>query len=443
MTITKPKILIVDDDRTVCQSLRLLFMTKGFEVQYLINPLNVIEFIDSFKPEVVLLDLNFSIETSGQEGLEILEKIKKSFQSLPVLLFTAWGTLELAVAGMKAGAVDFLTKPWDNEELISAVKTQLLLKQNQSIEQESSLNQIVGNSEAMKNLRTVVSQVSQTDATVIISGDKGTGKTHIAEIMHELSLRKNLVNFKLYDLTEEQTERELLGYKKGVFQGASRDTIGVLKEVNEGTLLWEGIENLTLPMQSKLLKILQEKQFCALGSDEEIRVKSRWISTSQVDLKSNKDFREDFLYKMGLVSIQIPALSERPEDIPALAQHFIDKLNLGERKKKMDSAALEWLSTQDFAGNVAEIKQMIERTWLLSPQYTLTIKELKKNLDKNDSNASRELTLDEMEINMIQKAISQKKGNMSEVAKKLGITRSSLYRRMNKFGIINPNLDEN
>lgn len=441
MLNAKPKILIVDDDRTVCQSLRLLFTTRGFEVQYIMNPFNVLEFIESFKPNVVLLDLNFSVETSGNEGLEILLKIHAGFPNVPVLLFTAWGTLELAVAGMKAGAVDFLTKPWDNEELVSAVNTQLKLKENSSLEMESSLNGIVGQSRVIKDLRAIVSQVANTDATILISGEKGTGKELIAEAIHDLSHRKGFLKANLLGKSDEQLERELWGYRRGVFQNANRDFNGILKEAGEGTLFWEGIENLSVVLQGKLLKVLQEKSFRQIGFDEDIRVKSRWISSTQD--KNSTHFREDFLYKMGLVPIYVPALSERQEDIPELAQWFVERLNQDERKKKIESSALEWLSTQDFPGNVLQLQHLIERTWVLSSNYTITIKELKKYLGENAPQKETEMTLDEMEKSMIQKAISLKKGNMSEVAKKLGITRSSLYRRMNKFGITNPNLDEN
>ncbi len=437
----KPRILIIDDDRTVCQSLKLLFSTNGFEVQYIINPLNLLEFTEAFRPDAVILDMNFTLEASGDEGLALLKKLRASFPDLPVLLITAWGTLELAVAGMKSGAVDFMTKPWNNEEVVSAVQTQLHLKQGHREAAESGLAGIIGSSQAIRSIKSTLLQVAETEAAVLISGERGTGRELLAETLHDLSPRKGkpFIKAGLWGIPEDQLEKEVFGYRKGVF---AHDSIGLLAKSGEGTLFWDEIDQLSPVMQSKLLRVLQERTFIPLGSETESRFRARLISAASTEIKKKTGsglFREDLLYKIGIVHIEVPSLSARREDIPELARYFIDKLNTDVRRKKIEPSALEWLSTQDFPGNITQLQYLIEKSWLLSEKPAVTIKELKKN---HAGGGEADMTLEEMEKVMIQKAIAAKKGNMSEVAKKLGVTRSSLYRRMSKFGISNPHTDE-
>lgn len=437
----KPKILIIDDDRTVCQSLKLLFTLKGYEVQYIMNPLNMVEFTENFGPDAVVLDMNFTLEASGDEGLALVKKLRASFPELPVLLITAWGTLELAVAGMKAGAADFMTKPWNNEDLVSAVQTQLQLKRVRREAGESRLAGIIGNSQVIRSLKSTLLQVAQTDATVLLSGERGTGKEFLAEMLHDLSPKKGkpFVKAGLRGLPEDQLEREVFGYRKGAFPYHSG---GLLAKSGEGTLFWDEVDQLSPVMQSKLLRVLQERTFRPVGSEAENRFSARLISAASPEIKrktTGGEFREDLLYKIGIVHIEVPPLSERREDIPELVQYFIEKLNTDERRRKIESPTLEWLSTQEFPGNIAQLQHLVEKSWLLSEKPAITIKELKRN---HNTGGEADMTLEEMEKRMIQKAIAAKKGNMSEVAKKLGITRSSLYRRMSKFGISNPGTDE-
>lgn len=437
----KPRILIIDDDRTICQSLKLLFSMKGFEVQYIMNPLNMVEFTESFGPDAVILDMNFTLEASGDEGLALVKKLRASFPDLPVLLITAWGTLELAVAGMKAGAADFMTKPWNNEDLVSAVQTQLQLKQVQREAGESRLAGIIGSSPAIRSLKSTLLQVAQTDAAVLLSGERGTGKELLAETLHDLSPRKGkpFVKAGLRGLPEDQLEKEVFGYRRGSF---SHDSGGLLAKSAEGTLFWDEVDRLSPVMQSKLLRVLQERTFTPLGSEAESRFRARLVSAALPEIKrktAGGEFREDLLYKIGIVHIEVPPLSERREDIPELARYFMEKLNTDERRRKIEFPALEWLSTQEFPGNIAQLQHLVERSWMLSDKPAITIKELKRN---HSTGGEADMTLEEMEKEMIRKAIAAKKGNMSEVAKKLGITRSSLYRRMSKFGISNPGTDE-
>lgn len=423
----KPKILIADDDRAVCQSLKLLFLTQGFEVQYLINPLNIIEFIDSFKPNILLLDMNFSIETSGEEGLEILKKVKENYKDLPVILITAWATLDLAVAGMKLGAIDFITKPWNNDSVVLAVKTQLQFSaQTQEVSQKK-LDKIVGQSAAIKNVKSLIEKVAQTDAPVLILGESGTGKDFIAEIIHDLSDRTDKTFAKIDIRGADFFDRELLGFRKNAFPGANLDTKGLFFKVGGGTLYLDQVNFLTPKHQTQLMSILVDRKYNQIGSEYTEELRARLISSAF----KTENIREDLIYKLGLVQIKLPSLSEIQEDIPLLAKHFLE--NASPKNKKIEPSAADWLSTQDFKDNIRELKNWIERAHLLSEQSILTIKELKKfRIEKQES---KSLTLEEMEKNRIQEAILTKKGNMSAVAQSLGITRSTLYRRMAKFGI--------
>ncbi len=436
----KPKILIVDDDRTVCQSLKLLFSTKGFDVQYIINPLNVIEFIDTFKPDIVVLDLNFTLEASGDEGLQILQKVHAVFPTLPIILITAWGTLELAVKGMKSGAVDFITKPWDNAQMVSAVKTQLQLRLEAEQNTSSRLEGIIGVSDAITEVKALITKVAPTDATVLVTGGSGTGKELVAEAVHELSSRyeQPFLKVNLGGIPTELFESELFGHKKGAFTGAVADREGRFQKVGGGTLFLDEIGDLSAPSQVKLLRVLQERTFEPLGSSETLKSHARVVSATHRDLHKmveEEKFREDLFYRINLLHIHLPDLNQRAEDIPYLTQAFVQKLNGGGSSKDIEDSALEWLSIQDFPGNVRQLKNWVERTWLLSDRRKLSIQDFKAQQNPTGRKTRAGQTLEQVEKEMIEKAISGKKGNMTEVAKSLGITRSALYRRITKYGI--------
>src|SRR5690606_22006389 len=260
-----PKILIIDDDRTVCRSLKLLFSKAEFSVETLFNPLNTLEFIDSFQPDVVLLDLNFSIDTSGQEGLRILESIRQRNPELPVILITAWGTLELAISGMKLGARDFITKPWDNQQLKSAVQTQIDLNSGKDSEilDVSALEAIIGDSESIRAIKSTILQIAKTDATVLITGESGTGKELVAEAIHNNSKRRDkaFVKVNLGGVPDELFESEMFGHVKGAFTGAVHDRVGRFRKADGGTIFLDEVGELSQRAQVKLLRVLQEKAF--------------------------------------------------------------------------------------------------------------------------------------------------------------------------------------
>lgn len=439
---SNPRLLIVDDDRTVCQSLKLLFTTRGFDARYIINPMNVLDFIRSFVPDVVILDMNFTITSSGDQGLRILGDIRKNYPELPVILITAWGTLELAVAGMKAGAVDFLTKPWENEHILSAVTTQISLRQAETKNRYSYLDNIIGESPSVRAVKSLILQVAPTEATVLLTGESGTGKELVAEAIHDLSVRKDkpFVKVNLGGIPNELFESELFGHKKGAFTGAVADREGRFQKVGEGTIFLDEIGDLSLPSQVKLLRVLQEKTFEPLGSSTTFKTRARVISATHRDLHEMMEtgrFREDLYYRINLLNIHLPSLSERREDIPLLARSFVENLSRDGKRRKVEDSALEWLSTQDFPGNIRQLRNLVERTCLLSGNNAVTIRDFKANGAAQPGKfRSADLTLEEMEKQMIAKAIEVKKGNMSEVARRLGITRSALYRRMNKYNLL-------
>lgn len=435
------KILIVDDDRTVCQSLRLLFLTRGDEVQYLINPGNILAFIESFRPDVLLLDLNFSIDTSGKEGLKILAEVHRSYERLPVILITAWGTLDLAVQGMKSGASDFVTKPWDNDSLVQKVETQFLLRQGRGGKQEALLSAVLGSSSAMVAVREQVQHAAASDATLWISGDRGTGKDFLAGLYRQLGKRSAQPLVKLEG--GESVEWNLWGYRKGAVQGAQKDYRGLFSLVGEGIIHLDAWGSIPPAVQSRFLRVVEERKYMVLGSEYEEALRCGWMSTSRLrpeELITDGLLREDLFYRLAQVQVHLPSLDERREDIPVLIHAFAEQLNQGEKKRRLEESAVEWLSTCSFPGNVRQLKGFLERVWLLSEGYTLTMKELKRHFVREEQKP--DLTLEGMEREMIKRAISQKKGNMSEVAKVLGITRSALYRRMSKFGLGNAPMDE-
>ncbi len=443
------KILIVDDDRVICQSLKLLFHKAGYEVQCIYNPLNALAFIDTFKPSLVLLDMNFTIDTTGKQGLEILSAIKKEFPALDIILITGWGSVELAVQGMKMGANDFLTKPWDNEQLLQSVRTILTLqdpKENES-QNIASLKAIIGESSAIKDVKKTIRQIAATEATVLITGESGTGKELVAEAIHDNSQRADdsFVKVNLGGVSTSLFESELFGHKKGAFTGAISDRIGRFQKAHKGTIFLDEIGDIDPASQVKLLRVLQEKTFEPLGSSKTVKVNVRIISATHKnleDLVETGDFREDLYYRVNLLHIHLPSLRERRGDIPLLAKSFIDRLNKNKEGKPfyIDPETFEWLSRQEYSGNIRQLKNIVERTCLLSSTNKLSIKDFKPHFLVSSGRKSElpkigTITLDELEKAMIQKAMSFHNGNISQVARSLGITRSALYRRLEKYNI--------
>lgn len=448
------KILILDDDRAVCTSLKLLLKKKGYESLAIHHPSLALETIESFEPQLILLDMNFTIDTSGKQGLWILKKINSQYPHISVILMTGWATVQLAVEGMKIGAKDFLAKPWDNQQLINSIKDILSLNTNKTIDKsrndgEFTLDNIIGNSQKFKDILEMVRKVANTNASVLITGESGTGKERISEAIHELSKRaKNeFVKVNLGGLSSTLFESEMFGHKKGAFTGAISERVGRFEKANNGTIFLDEIGELPLENQVKLLRVLQEKTYEPLGSSSTKKANIRVISATNKNLQNMVNlgtFREDLFYRINLITIHIPSLSERSDDIPLLVNHFVKAtcnsydipLPIIERE------TYNWLSKQNYPGNIRQLKNMVERAILLNmKEKIISIKHF-QDTQKNDLQKTTiaipkvgDITLEEMEIKMIKKALIFHNQSISKTAKALGITRSSLYRRLEKHKI--------
>jgi len=450
------KILIVDDDHAVCTSLQLLLKKKGYQTKAVNHPAVVEETINEFQPSLILLDMNFTISTTGKQGIKLLEQIIANHPQLPVILMTGWATVQLAVKGMKLGAKDFIAKPWENDQLLSSI-TSILFLTNTSPSSESKLvkgrnedmeDRIVGDSEGITKVKKIARRVAQTDATVLITGDSGTGKELIAEYIHLTSQRsqENFVKVNLGGISNSLFESEMFGHKKGAFTDAQADRIGRFEKANNGTIFLDEIGELPLENQVKLLRVLQEKSYEILGSSDTKKSNVRVISATNKNLLAlvaKGLFREDLYYRINLIHIHIPKLSERKEDIPLLMDHFTQNISrLYELKKpRIDREAYDWMSSQQLPGNIRQLKNIVERAILLNPdKKLLSWKDFQSYIsDKNSEQPNLPkvgtMSLEEMEIRMIKKTLAFHNQSISAASRDLGITRSALYRRLEKFNI--------
>ncbi len=440
-------ILIVDDDIAVCTSLSLLLKRKGYAPKSIQRPEQVLNALEKNDYPLVLLDMNFAIETSGKKGLELLKKIRAGFPEVAVILMTGWATIQLAVEGMKLGAKDFIAKPWDNKQLVQSIKTILDLQRPEGNNEKdlTHFEHIIGQDPAFKKVLEMAQRVSKTNAPVLIVGESGTGKELIAEAIHYESLRANepFVKVNLGGISTSLFESEMFGHKKGAFTDASTDRIGRFEMADKGSIFLDEIGDLPLESQVKLLRVLQESTFEVLGSSQTKRIDTRVISATNKDLEEmvkNGNFREDLYYRINLIKLEIPPLRERPNDIPLLINRFIANLKtIYQRPEiRVSDRGIEWLKKQVFPGNIRQLKNLVERTVLVSPSDFLDIDDFKQHHRGKDSLQKASLpevgsiSLEEMEISMIQQALQHHQGNVTHAAQSLGITRSALYRRLAK-----------
>ncbi len=450
--MSKYKVLIIDDDRTVCQSLQFLLSKKNFEVDIVHYPTDVPEKLAGFQPHVVLLDMNFTIETSGRQGLALLKRIREQHSSALVILMTGWATVQLAVEGMKLGAKDFIAKPWDNKEMISSIESLIAIYnpeiKSAKLEPEDEYS-IIGEDPAFLEVLEMAQRVAPTDASVLILGESGTGKELLAEAIHRGSKRKDniFVKVNLGGISDTLFESEMFGHKKGSFTGANADREGRFAKSHKGTIFLDEIGELKMDHQVKLLRVLQEKSFEVLGSSQPVRSDFRVISASNKDLQEmvfDREFREDLFYRINLITLYLPSLNQRRGDIPALVKHFSSKMrDLYQIDIPVfESETMQWLSAQNYKGNIRELKNNIERAILLNiDKKIITINDF-KNIQKSGQGSSLikipavgSIKLDEMEEHMIRQALTFHEDNISKAARSLGITRSSLYRRLEKYNI--------
>ena len=447
-------ILIIDDDSAVRSSLSFMLKRAGYEVKTAPSPREAMDIVRAEAPALILMDMNFTLSTTGEEGLTLLKQVKVFRPDVPVILMTAWGSIQLAVQGMQAGAFDFITKPWNNAALLQRIETALELTaapKEVPEEQTTALNRshIIGKSKGLMEVLNTVARIARTNASVLITGESGTGKELIAEAIHINSQRvkQPFVKVNLGGISQSLFESEMFGHKKGAFTDASADRIGRFEMANKGTIFLDEIGDLDPSCQVKLLRVLQDQTFEVLGDSRPRKVDVRVVSATNADLRkmvSERTFREDLFYRINLITVKLPSLRERREDIPLLARHFADRqaeLN-GLPRTEFSADALNFLSRLPYPGNIRELKNLVERTILVSGKSTLDASDfdaqyLRPNdsVKASDASSLAGMTLDEIERQTILQALDRHKGNLSQVAMTLGISRAALYRRLEKFNI--------
>jgi len=451
------KILIVDDDEDILLAAKMLLKKHASSVMIEQNPKKIPFLVNNDSYDVILLDMNFSEDTtSGREGIYWLKEIKEREPDAVVVMITAYGGVELAVEALKEGATDFVLKPWQNEKLVATV--QAAAKLNQSYKEVKTLKKskkqlakdiaqpfsnMLGESAGMKNVMSIISKVAKTDANVLILGENGTGKELVARAIHRESQRneKDFVGVDMGAVSSTLFESELFGHKKGAFTDAKEDRAGRFEIANGGTLFLDEIGNLPMNLQAKLLAVLQNREIKPLGSNKSIAINIRLISATNMPLQEmieENKFRQDLLYRINTVEINLPPLRERGDDIKILAEHFLKIYSKKYKtEKKLSTGALQKLKKYHFPGNVRELQHAIERVLILSESDTIQADDfffLTQKEISSDTNVDT-LNLDDMEKQAIQKALEKHGGNISKAAKELGLTRASLYRRLEKYGI--------
>jgi two-component system response regulator HydG len=447
---------MVDDDEDVLLAAKMLLKKYNYHVIIEKNPNKIPFLLNNDTYDVILLDMNFTKDTtSGKEGFEWLAQIRERDPQAVVIMITAFGDVEMAVRALKEGATDFILKPWQNEKLIATISTAIKLKKSynevdklkkakQMLEEQISqpFRDIIGQSSAIKEVFTLIDKVAKTDANILILGENGTGKELVARAIHQKSLRKDssFVAVDMGAITETLFESELFGHKKGAFTDAREDRPGRFELANGGTLFLDEIGNLSMALQSKLLTALQSRQVTRVGSNNTIDVDIRLICATNMPLHQmvkEGRFRQDLLYRMNTVELHIPPICERVDDIPLLANHFLGYYSRKYRKDvtNISADAITKLKKYPWPGNVRELQHAIERAVIMADSTTLQESDFLFSRKGSDAPTSDTLNLDEVEKAAVAKAIQLHNGNISKAAEELGLTRASLYRRMEKYGL--------
>jgi len=449
-------ILIVDDDIAVRTSLSLLLKSNGNEIVSTDSPVQAFEVVKTQKPELIILDLNFSIGTSGKEGMDLLKKIRTFDTAVPIILITGWASIELAVQGMKLGANDFINKPWNNDYVLQSVETLLQLngkkvisRSRKELDKKYNFKQIIGEDPGLLTILETIGRVASTNASILITGESGTGKELIAEAIHENSNRmsKAFVKVNLGGISSSLFESEMFGHVRGAFTDARFDRTGRFEMANKGTIFLDEIGDLEASSQVKLLRVLQDRTYEVLGSSRTKTVDTRVVCATNKNLNemvASGLFREDLLYRINLITIHLPALRERPSDIPLLVNFFIN--NMKEIYSRPDlsisSAAMRWLQQLALPGNIRQLKNLVERTVLISHKNELGIDEFQSQLNLSPLRNEKvklpgvgTMTLEQMEAEMVKQAMNFHKNRITKAAASLGITRNALYRRLEKYQI--------
>ena len=447
------RILVADDQADVREALRLLLKAEGFFTETVNNPAAALEALQTDEFDVVLMDLNYQRDTtSGHEGIDLLSRVQALESKLPVVVMTAWGSVELAVEAMRRGARDFIQKPWDNQRLLSIIRTQVDLyrtvRRAEWLEAENNLLRaqnrpvFIAESKAMQPLLTLMSRIGPSDANVLITGEHGTGKEVVALTLHALSSRatRPMITVNTGGLPEGTFESELFGHVKGAFTDARADRVGRFELADHGTLFLDEIANVPLKQQAKLLRVLETGEMERVGSSKTRKVDVRVVSATNANLKqegAEGRFRSDLLFRLNTVELHIPPLRERREDIPLLAAHFLKVYNDRYRKHVggFVTAAMQRMLEHLWPGNVRELDHSIERAVLVSTGQQIQASDLGLESDKAGSATIEDMSLEEVEYLLIKKALARHSGNISHAAEALGLSRSALYRRMEKYGL--------
>jgi DNA-binding NtrC family response regulator len=448
-----PRVLAADDQEHILEALELLLRPQGYKVDKVRSPALVREALASSSYDAVLIDLNYTRDTtSGQEGLDLLSQIVSLDSTVPVIVMTAWANVELAVEAMRRGARDFVQKPWENERLLSILRTQVelhrALQRAARLEAENRLLRAEGRPEfiatapAMQPVLETLARVGPSDANVLITGEHGTGKEIVAQTLHALSARapRPLVAVNTGAIPDGVFESELFGHVKGAFTDARTDRIGRFELADGGTIFLDEIGNVPLRQQAKLLRVLESGEIERVGSSRSRRVNVRVLSATNSDLSAacaSGQFREDLLFRLNTVEIHIPALRERREDIPALAAHFLARYAARYRRpvQGFDSAAVQTLMQYSWPGNVRELEHTIERAILMCRTDEIQPADLALNAQRAQSPGLEDLSLEAVEAMLVRKALQRYQGNVSQAAEALGLSRGALYRRMEKYGL--------
>lgn len=452
MSRPQPTVLIADDQPDVLEALRLLLKSEGYRTEPAASPAAILNAVESDSLDLIIMDLNYARDTtSGQEGLGVLREIRAIDPTLPVVVMTAWGTIELAVEAIRRGARDFIQKPWDNNRLLTIVRTQVelsrSLRSQRRLEAENRLLRaegrpdLIAESAAMRPILDLITRVAPSDANVLITGEHGTGKEVVAQTIHALSNRRSnpMITVNVGGLAEGVFESELFGHIRGAFTDAKVDRVGRFELAEGGTLFLDEIANVPMAQQAKLLRVLESGELERVGSSRTRDVDVRVLSATNANLSREVGegrFREDLLFRLNTIEIALPPLRDRPEDIPLLATHFLKTYAVRYRKdvRAFDPEALDTLRHHGWPGNVRELDHAVERGVLLARGSTITTGDL--GLRARESGERLEsMSLEEVEAFLIRKALGRYGNNVSSAAKALGLSRSALYRRMERHGL--------
>lgn len=453
-TATPPRILVADDQPHVLSALRLLLRSEGFEIETAASPAAVYRAVEGRTFDALLIDLNYARDTtSGAEGLELLERLHAYDELLPVVVMTAWGSVDLAVAAMRLGARDFVQKPWENEKLLATLRTQVelgrALRKGQRLEAENRVLRgddkrptLIAESRTMRPVLEAIARVGPSDASVLITGENGTGKGVVARALHAASRRTSrpLVSVNVGGLPESLFESELFGHVKGAFTDAKSDRVGRFELADSGTLFLDEIANVPLAQQAKLLRVLETGEFERVGSSRtrqaDVRILSATNSLLDAEVEAGR-FRQDLYFRLRTVEIHLPPLRDRREDIPSLASHFLTSHAARYRKPitGFDEAAMKTLLSHAWPGNVRELDHAIEGAVLMATGTTIRAADLGLAVPASRAPQLEDMSIEEVEALLIRKALARYGGNVSRAAEALGLSRSALYRRIQRYNL--------